>query len=47
MFGEIAWVEPRVTSHGIQVRFGVNLDESKPETLADAKAFLKSQEAEK
>ena len=44
VFGEITFVEPRVTSQGVNVRFGVLLDESKPEGLADLKAFLKTLE---
>lgn len=44
VFGEITFVEPRVTSQGVKVRFGVLLDESKPEGLADLKAFLKTLE---
>jgi len=44
LFGEIDWVEPRLTPEDIHVRIGISLDESKPEILADLRAFLKSLE---
>jgi len=43
--GDIAWVEPRVTSKGAEFRFGVCLDTSIPGKLADLQAYLKTLEA--
>jgi hypothetical protein len=44
MYGEIDHVQPHLTQDDIQVRLGVSLDESKPEVLADLRAFLKGVE---
>ena len=44
LIGEVIWVEPRVTSRGTKIRFGVSLGESDPDHLADLKAFLQSRE---
>ncbi|KPL07866.1 hypothetical protein AMJ85_09275 [candidate division BRC1 bacterium SM23_51] len=42
--GEIIWVEPRVTSRGTRIRFGVSLREDYSSELADVKAFLNLKE---
>jgi len=40
LFGTIFWVEPRMTSRGTLIRFGVTITESNPEHLSDLMAYL-------
>jgi hypothetical protein len=45
LYGDIMWVEPRMTSGGTHFQFGVALDKSFPEKLAAWRAYVKTLEA--
>jgi len=45
LYGDVMWVEPRVTSEGTQFQFGVSLDKSFPEKLVAWRAYVKTLES--
>ncbi len=41
LYGEIAWVEPHVTSEGTLIRFGVSLNENYPGNQNELRSFIR------
>lgn len=46
LIGTVAWVTPQKGGEGMELKFGVNLEECDPSRLADLKAFLGMKESD-